>query len=77
MSRQRARIYVRLLAALSLSVLANILFLQPKLSLTGPSGGHESQASGGEAKAMRWAAVAAARRTRQRGSRAAAAPRGG
>lgn len=56
MSAQRAKIYVRLFAALSLSVLANIIFLQPKLPFRGPFGGAESSASGGEAKAMRVAA---------------------
>lgn len=59
MSAQRAKIYVRLFAALSLSVLANLMLFQPRLPLRGPFGGAESSASGGEAKAMRMAAAAA------------------
>lgn len=59
MSAQRAKIYVRLFAALSLSVLANIILFQPRLPQRGPFGGAESSASGGEAKAMRLAAVPA------------------
>ena len=68
MSPQRAKTYVRLFAALSLSVLANLLLFQPRLALHGRAAGQaEAQAprpepsrsaSGGEAKAMRLAIVA-------------------
>ena len=56
MSTQRAKIYVRLFAALSLSVLANLLLFQPKLSFHGQLGSADSFAGGAEPKAMRVAA---------------------
>ena len=59
MSPHRAKIYARLFAALSLSVLANLLLFQPRLAGRFQAGGQaEGQAVRPEAKAMRMAVVA-------------------